>query len=750
MTTHPIPDKQRQGTRGEKQQRRKRVTNKQRPALVRSIAQAIVIKDEEAFFLCDRDGCIPLGGKHGYGLYYHDCRFLNGYELKLAGTQPGVLVATAQQGFEARFELTNSDLRMSDGGLIAKEDLGIAWERLLDTDKQALYDRLTLTNYSLDPVAFPLTVRFSAGFEDVFAVRGMLTKALGTLHPPRWQDGRLFFLYDGSDGVRRSLTVHFSPAPAKTEKATAHFEIALGGRQRHTLEIGLVLAEAKDEAEARPEAQPVPEFDKVSCGLQSSCDQWLHNQTAVRTDSPPFNDVLGRSLRDLRVLRIRLNGHGFFAAGVPRYVTLFGRDSLISALQTLAYEPQIAGHTLRLVAGFQGTKADPWRDEEPGKVLHELRVGELAHDDEIPQTPYYGSIDATPLFLILLARHALWTGTLDLFHELRPNVERALGWMDGDGQPTGDAYLAYELKSKRGLGNQGWKDSGDAIMNADGSLATPPIALAEVQGYAYLAKRGVADLYRRAGDADRAGLLEQEAEDLRRRFNRDFWLPDLGVYALALQKGGEPCAVVASNAGQVLWSGIADGDKARATAERLLAEDMFSGWGIRTLSQQERRYNPIGYHLGTVWPHDNALILAGLRTYGHDDAARIVSEGMVHAATHFPSYRLPEVFAGFRRDAYGIPVHYPVACHPQAWAAGAVAYMVESLLGLVPDGFARRLRIVRPVLPSFVGRLEVHGLRVGGGRVDLRFQRGSEGKVLADVLRTKGNVDVTIEPGASA
>jgi glycogen debranching enzyme len=465
----------------------------------------------------------------------------------------------------------------------------------------------------------------------------------------------------------------------------------------------------------------------------------------VQSDRPLLNHVLERSLRDLRVLRSELHGHTFFAAGVPWYVTLFGRDSLISAYQTLAYKPEVAEHTLRLLAEYQGDKVDEWRDEEPGKIMHELRVGELARTDEIPQTPYYGAIDAAPLFLILLARHAAWTGRLALFHKLRENVERALEWMAKYGDPTGRGYLAYQVKSKKGLGNQGWKDSGDAIVNADGSLAKPPIALTEVQGYAYRAQLGVAELYRRAGDAGKADQLRREADDLRRRFNRDFWLEDKGVYALALQDGGKPCAVVASNAGQVLWSGIADADKARRTKDRLLAEDVHSGWGIRTLSAREKRYNPIGYHLGTVWPHDNSLILAGLRAYQFDEAAARVFSGILQAATHFHTYRLPEVFAGFRQEGLTVPVHYPVACHPQAWAAGSVPLMVESLLGLTPEAFDGRLRIVRPVLPEGVSELEVRRLRVGDARVHLRFRRGAGGKAEVDVLQKEGDLEVTME-----
>jgi glycogen debranching enzyme len=448
----------------------------------------------------------------------------------------------------------------------------------------------------------------------------------------------------------------------------------------------------------------------------------------------------------MRVLLSELRGKKFFAAGVPWYVTLFGRDSLISSLQFLAYAPQVAEQTLRLLATYQGTKEDDWRDEEPGKIMHELRVGELAQTDRIPQTPYYGTIDATPLFLVLLCRHAAWTGSLDVFHDLRDNVERALQWLAKYGDPTGDGYLACRVKSKQGLGNQGWKDSGDSMVNADGSLAKPPIALAEVQGYVYLAKTGLAELFRRAGDEDRAKQLALEAEELRQRFNHDFWLEDKGVYAMALQAGKKPCAVVSSNAGQVLWSGIAGPDKAARTARRLMAEDMFSGWGIRTLSAKEVRYNPLGYHLGTVWPHDNSIILHGFRNYGFDAEAARVCGGIVDAARHFASDRLPEVFAGFAEADWGVPVHYPVACHPQAWAAGAVPYMLATLLGLEPCAFEHKLRIVRPVLPPHVGQVTLRRLRVGQAEVDLEFARSAGGAVSCRVLKTQGRLEVEIEP----
>jgi glycogen debranching enzyme len=484
--------------------------------------------------------------------------------------------------------------------------------------------------------------------------------------------------------------------------------------------------------------------------LHRSSDQWLQRQTEVDSDSLVLNRLMERSFRDLRVLTNSLNNREYFDAGVPWFVTLFGRDSLITALQMLAYNPAIAENTLRLLASYQGDRVDDWRDEQPGKIIHELRIGELARLGEVPHSRYYGTVDATPLFLILIGRHAQWTGGIELFNELRGNVERALEWISKYGETGDDGFVRYRSGSEHGLVNQGWKDSGDAIVNEDGELAKPPIAVVEVQGYVYLAKTLIAQLYRRVGDPETAARLEREAEALRLRFNESFWLKDKGVYALALQDGGRPDAVVASNAGQVLWSGIADPEKARRTAERLMAPDMFSGWGIRTLSEKERRYNPVGYHVGTVWPHDNSMIAAGFRRYRLDHEARRVMVGIMEAATYFDNYRLPELFAGFSRDDYEVPVHYPVACHPQAWAAGSIPYMVETALGLVPEAFERRLRIVRPILPDFVRRVELHGLRVGDALADLRFECIGETRTAVEVLKIEGDLEVLVQPSTSS
>ncbi len=718
---------------------------KSRSALVRSIADALVIKSQDVFFLCERDGRVPLKGKHGLGLYYHDCRYLNGYELKLGGTDLSSLVATAGAGSKADLELTNPDLRLDDGRLMPKEDLAVLWERVTDPKRLALHDLLTFTNYGVETFTFPVALTFASAFEDIFVVRGMEAKSRGQLQTPRWDDGRLVFAYDGSDGVWRGLTVVFDPPPTRTDGTTAHFRFEVPSHQETQLSVSLIMTESRSREEPLP-ALTSGDFQRASEVLHGGTQEWLNRQTKCETSDPVLDRVQQRSLLDLHTLRSRLDGHEYFAAGVPWYVTLFGRDSIISAMESLAFQPDIATQTLRLLARYQGTKVDNWRDEEPGKIMHELRVGELAHDNDIPQTPYYGSVDATPLFLILLGYEAAWSGSLRLFNELRDNVERALRWITDYGDADGDGYVEYASKSGKGLSNQGWKDSGDAISNTDGSLAKPPIALCEVQGYVYLAKTLLADLFRRAGEPDRADALVEEAKELRERFNRDFWLEDRSIYAVCLQgHNHRPAETVTSNAGQVLWSGIADDGKAGRVAQRLMEQDMFNGWGIRTLSEKEKRYNPIGYHLGTVWPHDNALIATGFRRYGLDEPARQVWAGLVAAALQFPTYRLPEVFSGFRRRAFGQPVHYPVACHPQAWAAGSVPYLLTSLLGLKPEGFAKRLRVVRPVLPQRLEHVTLRCLRVGAAKVDLRFATGSEGKVGVEVLHKDGELEIAVD-----
>lgn len=733
------------GRKAELADRKQRILTHGTPSVTSGIADAIVTKVENVFFLTDPSGCVPVAPGHGLGLYYHDCRYLRGYEILLGKEQPTVLAATTDDiGCSAVLELANPDLRLGRGRLIPRETIGIRWTRTLHGDTPGLTDVLELRNLGLEPITLPLTLQFDARFEDLFAVRGLFQQTLGIRHAPRWSGRSLVVSYDGRDHCRRTLAIAFSRAPQRHSQQTARFAIRLPPRRAVTLGVTLRIDEraaTRDGARVSARTYSTHQAAPLRALAQTP-------RTSVATDHSLLNAVLERSFADLRLLRSSISSEEYYAAGVPWFATLFGRDAAITAIQMLAYEPRVAEQTARLLAVYQARNTDQWRDEQPGKILHSIRVGEMARLDLIPHTPYYGSVDATPLFLILIARHAMWTGDLSLFRELREHVELALTWMADGADSNGDGYIDYVSTSEHGLINQGWKDSGDAIVTASGKLASPPIALAEVQGYAYLARMLIADVYDRAGDATRATTLRAEAEALRGRFERDFWISKLGCYALALERDDRPLAVVTSNAGQVLWSHIATPARARRVAQRMMAPDMFSGWGIRTLSTRARRFNPVGYHLGTVWPHDNALIAAGFRHYGLDAAARRVFDSLLRTAAFFGSYRLPEVFAGFSTSEFRTPVRYPVACHPQAWAAGSVPYLLGALLGLEPDGFAGHLRVVRPTLPDGVNRLDVRNLPVGTSRISIRFTRTRKHHVEVDLLSASGTVELVVEERA--
>lgn len=718
-------------------------------ALAQSIASAVVMKDEEISFLCKDDGSVPAHGVHGLGLYYHDTRYLSAYEVSLGETRFSSLAANSRAGYRAVIELTNPELKPRGGPQIKKETIGVKLTRVIDHELLALHDLYLFENYGTEAVSLPLSFTFASDFADIFEVRNGTPEPPGQAEPPAWANGTLSFLYRGKDGVQRSIAIAVTPPLQERAADGGSLPVQVDAGATREIRVSIAVHESRDERTARAAHRSKPDLEEIERRLARDAQQFIDERAQVTSDDRRLARTIERSLGDLRMLRTDLDGQRYFAAGVPWYVTLFGRDSIIACLQTLAFDAAPAEHTLRLLAKFQGTKVDDWRDEQPGKIMHELRVGELANLNEIPQTPYYGTIDATPLFLILLARHARWTGSTSLFEELRENAERALRWIADYGDPTGDGYTAYESKSQHGLANHGWKDSGDAIVNADGSLARPPIALIEVQGYVYAAKLEIAALFRRRGDDARAKQLEREAAALRARVNRDFWMDDEGTFALALQQGGEQARVVTSNAGQALWGGIADDEKAARVCERLLRDDMFSGWGVRTLSQHARRYNPIGYHIGTVWPHDNSLIGSGFRRYGQDDAAHRVFAGILDASAYFNEHRLPEVFSGFTRADYERPVNYPVACHPQAWASGAVPYLLTSCLGLDADGFEGRLRVVDPMLPDSCTHLELHNLRVGGGTADLRFERAGDA-IHTRVVRADGGLRVTCEERSGA
>jgi glycogen debranching enzyme len=693
---------------------------------VLTLAEAIVLKDGGLYLVSARDGSVPLRGEHPLGLYRDDCRHLSGHELRVGGVLPRLLVATAATGHESVHELTNPAMRLPAGELLRPQTLQVRVQRRL-LARGELHERIHLQLYGPEAVELDVELALAADFRPMFAIRGIVELPAADVDVEGDGEG-LCFAATTSDGVRRTTTVRADRPAERLDEGTLRFAVSLRPGESEGVNLTYELRTSDD-----------------GDGVALTVPREL-TETRVRADDELFERVFDRALLDLGMLRSSLHGSSYFAAGVPWFATLFGRDSLISAIEMAGLAPPIAAETLTVIAERLGARFDPEHEEEPGKVLHELRGGEAAARELTPLTRYYGTVDATPLFLWLIAEHADWSGDLSLFRRLRDPVEAALRWIQEVGDHDGDGLLDYRASSPDGLRNQGWKDSDDGVIDERGTPLEPPIALVEPQAYAIRALREMARLFEHDGDAARAAELRSVAARFEERLER-FWLPERGFYAMAIDGSGRASAALASNQGHLLWARALSRERADAVREALMSDQMFSGWGLRTLGSGERGYNPLGYHLGAVWPHDTAIAAVGLRNYGFDEDFRRLFEGMLEAASHAEGYSLPELFGGFARTEYATPVPYPVACHPQAWASGALPYMLVNGLGLHPDGLNRRLRLRRPSLPGWVDRLQVEGLAIAGARVDLRFERtgAPDGGVAITDTRIEGDVEVVLE-----
>jgi glycogen debranching enzyme len=738
-----LVERPRHQTSASPRERTRRVLEQGETAMANDIRDALVIKEQNHFTLFNPDGNIPIANTAGLGMYLGDTRHLSGYEVSLGRVQPVPLVSTARQGYASVQEQTNRDIRLG-GRTIHKQTLLISRERLAHA--AGFEERITIANFNRSPVDIAIEVRFAADFADIFAVRGVGHARRGAHAPAAVDDDAVTLRYHGTDDRLYETRLAFDPPPTRLRGRSATYRVRVEGLGRYSLRAQVTAGVRATDDESRSSGidAPTPPAQRLA-DLVRSYQESTDAATAALSDNELFDAAMDRSLADLRLLVSELHGQRYLAAGIPWFATLFGRDSLITGLQLLAWNPDLAAGILRLLARYQGTRDDPWRDEEPGKILHELRTGELALTHHIPHTPYYGTVDATPLFVMLAAAYHEWTGDDGLLREIGPNLEAALRWCLEFGDTDGDGYVEYARRSGKGLANQGWRDSGVGIMFRDGRLPKPPLALVEVQAYLYAAYRGMARMLRvlQPGEEVRPRELEERADRLRERFNRDFWMPDVGFYALGLDGKKQRIDALTSNPGHALWTGIVDPARAGPVGTRLLSAELFSGWGIRTLSTQSATYNPLGYHLGTVWPHDNALILAGLRRYGLDAEANQVFDAQFDAALHFPDFRLPELFSGIARTSYGVPIGYPIACSPQAWSAGALPFMLSQVLGLRPRA-GRVLEIVRPSLPAALQQVQLRGLRVGAARVDLTFTRATRSAGPAGVVvdRCGGDVEV--------
>jgi glycogen debranching enzyme len=691
------------------------------------------LKHDDTFAVLDSHGDIGASAGGPDGIFHADTRYLSRLELRLNGMQLLLLGSNMRDDNSVlTVDLTNPDLYVDHQRILPKDSLHIV--RTVFLWRGSAYQRLGLRNHGDAPIDVRLSLTFGNDFADIFEVRGIRRIRRGTMASHVAGSGRVILDYRGLDETARRSVLHFDPPPTELLEGSASYDVKLAPGERSS--IFLVVSGNAGVEWKRPAFFPAMlgaarEIKRLSAGVAT-----------VETSNELFNQVLCRSMADVNMLTTHAAEGPYPYAGIPWYSTTFGRDGLITAIQLLWCDPDLARGVLRRLAAYQARDFDPLNDAEPGKILHEMRAGEMAALREIPFGLYYGSVDSTPLFVMLAGLYLDRTGDEDTIRELWPNIEAALAWIDGPGDRDGDGFVEYFRQTDKGLANQGWKDSHDAIFHADGRLAQGPIALAEVQGYVFAAKRLAAGMARRLGQPGFADALEAEAIALAARFNDEFWCPDIGTYALALDGEKKPCRVRTSNAGQVLFSGIAPPERAAIVARGLMDRTFFSGWGIRTVSREEARYNPMSYHNGSIWPHDNALIALGFARYGLHDAIERVFRGLFEAATYMEFDRLPELFCGFGRGRGRGPTLYPVACLPQAWAAVMPFALLQASLGLSFDPWAREIRLNNPRLPEFLHSVTLRNLRLGPSSVDLAVRRhGAE--VSLQVLRNEGHIAVT-------
>ncbi len=714
----------------------------------------LTAKDDDLFLVTDTmgniSGCSLNEGNPSMGLFCSDTRFLNRLELQIEGRSPVLLSSTAEKGFSLSVLCANPRIEES----LKAETVGIRREIVLNG---ALFEEIEVTNYSTTTVSFELSVSFDADFVDLFEVRGYdrdkqgkilrlaepITeeKASDSVSPVQTQPPEsLTLAYQGLDGLVMESRIQFQHCqPDYFKGYTAIWRLELASHETRKLGYRVNMFTNNKSSSTVSAAFTLGQAKAAELMEEQ---HWVQQITRISSDKSIFNHVIERAEQDIYLLRQSFGKYKTVSAGVPWFSALFGRDSLITASQTLMLNPQIAKETLMLLATYQGKIEDDWREEEPGKILHELRLGEMARCQEIPHTPYYGTVDATPLWLMLYAEYYAWTHDQETQEQLWPNALAAMEWIDRNTKQNG--YLTYYRRSKRGLANQGWKDSGDCIVDHKGELANGPIALCEVQAYVYAAKMRLSETARMKKRLDLADRWQEEARNLKIRFNKDFWIEDQDFCALALDGDGKQVDSITSNPGHCLHLGIFTPEKAYSVAERLRAPDMFNGWGIRTLSSLSPAYNPMGYHVGSVWPHDNSLVAMGLRSLGLVDQALELFQGLFDMTIHQPYQCPPELFCGYERNGNKAPVKYPVACTPQAWATGSIFQLLQMIVNLVPDAQNNCLRIIDPALPESINRLSLHNLRVGPTILDLEFER-SGSTTACRVAKKRGNLRVVIE-----
>ena len=692
------------------------------------------LKHDDTFIVLDSHGDIGASSGGPDGLFYADTRYLAKLQLAFDDMQPLLLGSNLRDdNSQLTIDLTNPDVYRQGRLVLEKDMLHIV--RTLFLWRGTAYQRIGLQNHGERRASFDVTLLFDNDFADLFEVRGEKRQRRGVGSAQLLGPADVALEYRGLDAAVRSTALHFDPRPTRLSVNAATWHCDLEPHQASSLFVSVSCNQRSG-----------PRLKRFFSGLLAHRREMRHMTvgcTSIETSNNIFNEVLCRSMADLNMLMTETPQGRYPYAGIPWYSTTFGRDGIITALQMLWLDPRVARGVLRRLAYYQATSVDPLADAEPGKILHEMRGGEMAALREVPFAQYYGSVDATPLFVLLAGLYGERTGDLETLEELWPAIEAALRWIDTCGDPDGDGFVEYQRATDQGLRNQGWKDSYDAIFHDDGRLAEGNIALAEVQGYVFAGKRLAARCAQRLGRREIAHRLEMEAHQLAQRFEEAFWCEEIGTYALALDGNKEPCRVRSSNAGHLLFSGMIADDRARKVAVDLLRPHFFTGWGIRTIALGEARYNPMSYHNGSIWPHDNALIALGLARYGLKHSVEHVFKGLFDAAAYMDLRRLPELFCGFRREKHRGPTLYPVACAPQAWASATPFTLLEASLGLEFDAERAEIRLRNPRLPDFLKEVVLRELQLGSSTVDLCVRRHGD-DVSMEVLRRRGQIQVSI------
>jgi glycogen debranching enzyme len=699
----------------------------------RSVVAALhhPLKQDDLFGLFDIQGDVGVSSGAADGLFLDDARHLSRWELQIFDKPPLLLdSAVLDDDLAVAIDLSNPDLTETVG--LAPHTVHVRRRSFMWND--VFYERLTIRNFDDEPQVVELSIQFGADFHDTFEIRGQPRDRRGSVESAV-ENGRVRYAYCGLDGVRRTTEISFDPPPERLSIGCAAWRLDLAVGAQASLACMVKCGNADKPA---PRPARLPEAYKSA---RQERDALAASLRGIASSNVRFDAVLGRAAYDIAMLSTRTKEGPYPYGGVPWFNTVFGRDGLITAMQLLWLDPEIARGVLRMLADTQAQTYDASADAQPGKIVHELRRGEMARTGEVPFRRYYGSVDATPLFVLLAGSYLRRTGDLASIRAIWPNVEAALGWIDRDGDLDGDGFVEYQCDAAAGLQNQGWKDSGDSIFHADGTLAEGPVALCEVQAYVYAAKRAAADMVRKLGDVGRAEALQAQADRLRAAFEDVFWDEAMGCYVLALDGRKRPCRITASNAGHPLFCGIVSPERARRVAATLTDRAMFSGWGVRTIAAGQPRYNPMSYHNGSVWPHDTALIAAGFARYGLKSQALQLQEGVFAAAAYQHRDRLPELFCGFSRRTRRGPTAYPVACSPQAWAAAAPFGLLAAALGLEID--ENGVRLSAPRLPAGVERLTISDLATPQGKVTLQFaSTGDAVKVETPSRSTQVNVRV--------